>query len=139
VGDLPFSFREFLNFEGLDAAGPLSTRRGLLVRKAFERYWERSGFPEVAGMDRALRIRIHQEYWGAMLFRDLVERHDVAHPRAASDLALNRAMAELGAHTGTIVTRDEEESMQVDAGSIDVVAAWRFSSTSARRTEWGAE
>ncbi|MCY4661619.1 MAG: hypothetical protein OXF93_17710 [Acidobacteria bacterium] len=39
--------------------------------------------------------------------------------------ALHRAMAELGAHTGTIVTRDEEETMQVDAGSIDVVPAWR--------------
>ena len=65
----------------------MSTRRRLLVRKAFEEYWERGGFPEVAGLDRALRIRIHQEYWGAMLFRDLVERHDVAHPRAVSDLA----------------------------------------------------
>ena len=59
----------------------------LLVRRAFEEYWERGGFPEVAGLDRALRVRIHQEYWGAMLFRDLVERHDVAHPRAVSDLA----------------------------------------------------
>ncbi len=83
----PFSFREFLDFRGIDADGPLSTRRRLLVRKAFEEYWERGGFPEVAGLDRALRIRIHQEYWGAMLFRDLVERHDVAHPRAVSDLA----------------------------------------------------
>ena len=83
----PFSFREFLDFRGIDADGPLSTRRRLLVRKAFDEYWERGGFPEVAGLDRALRIRIHQEYWGAMLFRDLVERHDVAHPRAVSDLA----------------------------------------------------
>ena len=57
------------------------------MRKAFDEYWERGGFPEVAGLERALRIRIHQEYWGAMLFRDLVERHDVAHPRAVSDLA----------------------------------------------------
>ena len=83
----PFSFREFLDFRGIDAGGPLSTRRRLLVHKAFDEYWERGGFPEVAGLDRALRIRIHQEYWGAMLFRDLVERHDVAHPRAVSDLA----------------------------------------------------
>ena len=83
----PFSFREFLDYQGIDAGGPLSTRRRLLVRKAFDDYWERGGFPEVAGLDRALRIRIHQEYWGAMLFRDLVERHDVSHPRAVSDLA----------------------------------------------------
>ena len=32
----PFSFREFLDARGLDAAGPLSTRRRLLVQKAFE-------------------------------------------------------------------------------------------------------
>ena len=83
----PFTFREFLDFHGIDGAGPLSTRRRLLVRKAFDEYWERGGFPEVAGLDRALRVRIHQEYWGAMLFRDLVERHDVAHPRAVADLA----------------------------------------------------
>ena len=83
----PFSFREFLDWKGIDAAGPLSTRRRLLVHKAFDEYWERGGFPEVAGVDRALRIRIHQEYWSAMLFRDIVERHDVSHPRAVSDLA----------------------------------------------------
>jgi len=34
-----------------------------------------------------LRIKIHQEYWGAMIFRDLVERHNIAHPKAVSDLA----------------------------------------------------
>ena len=40
--------------------------------------------------------------------------------------ALDRAMAELGLRVGTIVTRDEEETIPVDAGSIDVVPAWRF-------------
>ena len=40
--------------------------------------------------------------------------------------ALNRAMTELGLRAGTIVTRDEEETIPVDAGRIDVVPAWRF-------------
>lgn len=40
--------------------------------------------------------------------------------------ALDRAMAELGLRAGTIVTRDEEETIPVGAGSIDVVPAWRF-------------
>ena len=60
--------------------------RGLLVEDAFNGYFEAGGFPEVADLSQALRIKIHQEYWGAMLFRDLVERHDVAHPRAVTDL-----------------------------------------------------
>lgn len=83
----PFSFREFLSFKGVESDGPLSTKKRLLVQKAFTEYWETGGFPEVAGLDRLLRIRIHQEYFNAMLFRDLVERHDISHPKAVTDLA----------------------------------------------------
>ncbi len=84
---LPFSFREFLDFKGIDSRDPLSTRRRLLIGRALADYWESGGFPEVTAFDRRLRIKTHQEYWGAMLFRDLVERHNVAHPRAVTDLA----------------------------------------------------
>ena len=83
----PFSFREFLDYKGIESDGPLSTKKRLTVQKAFEEYWETGGFPEVAGLNRMLRIKTHQEYWGAMLFRDLVERHDISHPKAVTDLA----------------------------------------------------
>jgi len=83
----PFSFREFLDYKEIDGAGALSTRRRLLVQKAFEEYWETGGFPEVLALPRHLRIKTHQEYFHAVLFRDLVERHDVAHPKAVADLA----------------------------------------------------
>ncbi len=83
----PFSFREFLDYKGLGGKLPLSTKKRLLVQKAFTEYWETGGFPEVAGLERHLRIKTHQEYFNAVLFRDLVERHDVAHPRAVADLA----------------------------------------------------
>jgi hypothetical protein len=83
----PFSFREFLDYKKVEASGELSTRKRLLVQKAFDDYWETGGFPEVAGLDRQLRIKTHQEYFHAVLFRDLVERHDVSHPKAVSDLA----------------------------------------------------
>ncbi|MEA1971041.1 MAG: ATP-binding protein [Thermodesulfobacteriota bacterium] len=83
----PFSFREYLDYKGVESAGPLSTKKRFLVQKAFEKYWETGGFPEVAGLDRYLRIKIHQEYFRAVLFRDLVERHDVSHPKALTDLA----------------------------------------------------
>ncbi len=83
----PFSFREFLDWKGIDSASTLSTKKRLVVQKAFEEYWETGGFPEVAGLDRELRIKIHQEYFHAILFRDLVERHDVSHPKAVTDLA----------------------------------------------------
>jgi len=83
----PFSFREFLDWKGVEASASMSTRTRHLVEQAFDRYWEEGGFPEVAGLDRRLRVKIHQEYLQAILFRDVVERHDVSHPRAVSDLA----------------------------------------------------
>lgn len=95
----PFSFREFLDSRGVKCDGTLSTKQRLLVQKGFEEYWEVGGFPEVCAqvprdgtsvahaMPAHLRVMTHQEYFQAILFRDLVERHDVAHPRAVSDLA----------------------------------------------------
>ncbi|NMC74497.1 MAG: ATP-binding protein [Geobacteraceae bacterium] len=83
----PFSFPEFLDYKGIESEGALSTKKRLTVQKAFEEYWESGGFPEVAGLDRMLRIKTHQEYFNAMLFRDLVERHDISHPKALTDLA----------------------------------------------------
>ncbi|MEW5981356.1 MAG: ATP-binding protein [Acidobacteriota bacterium] len=83
----PFSFREFLDYKGIESQGALSTKKRLLAQKAFGEYWESGGFPEVAGLGRHLRIKTHQEYFHTILFRDLVERHDVAHPRAVTDLA----------------------------------------------------
>lgn len=83
----PFSFLEFLDSRGIDGTGTLSTKKRLLVQKAFDDYWETGGFPEVAALEPRLRVRTHQEYFNSVLYRDLVERHDVAHPRAAADLA----------------------------------------------------
>lgn len=99
----PFSFREFLDSRRIESDGALSTKKRLLVQRAFEEYWEVGGFPEVAAqqprvegtrsvgdpaaMPAQLRIKTHQEYFQAILFRDLVERHDVSHPKAVSDLA----------------------------------------------------
>ncbi|UJS23134.1 ATP-binding protein [Thiothrix winogradskyi] len=84
----PFSFREYLDYLRVDAGdGLLSTKQRLFVQNAFEQYWAAGGFPEVAGLERRLRIKIHQEYFHAVLFRDLVERHNISHPKAVTDLA----------------------------------------------------
>ena len=83
----PFSFLEYLDFKHVESHGPLSTKKRLLIQKAFEGYWQTGGFPEVLELDRQLRIKIHQEYLDAVLFRDLVERHDISHPKAIRDLA----------------------------------------------------
>jgi hypothetical protein len=92
----PFSFKEFLDFKGIDPSRIASTKKRLIAQKAFGEYWEAGGFPEVAAMSPALRVKTHQEYLHAVVFRDLVERHDVAHPRAVSDL-LHRLMENVAA------------------------------------------
>ena len=83
----PFSFREFLDGEGVKCDPPFSSREQLIVSKVFEKFWETGGFPEVRNLDQHLRFRVHQEYFHALLYRDLIERHDISHPRALLDLA----------------------------------------------------
>lgn len=83
----PFSFKEFLDSREINSTGELSTKRRLIIQKAFESYWECGGFPEVIGIEKQLRIRVHQEYFNTLLFRDLIERHDIPHPKAITDLA----------------------------------------------------
>ncbi|MDR1606822.1 MAG: ATP-binding protein [Deltaproteobacteria bacterium] len=83
----PFSFREFLDYKKIESEGALTTKKRFLIQKAFEEYWETGGFPEVASLDRNSRIKTHQEYFHNILFRDLVGRHDISHPKAVTDLA----------------------------------------------------
>jgi len=83
----PFSFPEFLDRNQIAADLQLSSRKRLLVEKAFGEFWAAGGFPEVFGLSEAMRVAIHQEYLKAVILRDVVERHDVSHPRAVADLA----------------------------------------------------
>jgi predicted AAA+ superfamily ATPase len=82
----PFSFAEFLDARGIppDLTGQAARLR---VRKAFGEYWEKGGFPEVLDVDEPLRVMIHQDYFKTMIYRDVVDRCDVIHPRAVRDAA----------------------------------------------------
>jgi len=83
----PFSFREFLDYKGIEIDRHLSTKNRLHIQKAFEAYWQTGGFPEVVGLEKHMRIKTHQEYFNTVLFRDLIERHDISHPKAVTDLS----------------------------------------------------
>jgi uncharacterized protein len=87
----PYSFREFLQARGLmkiPTTARLTSKIRLLIQKHFEEYWKCGGFPEVTNASDSLRVKIHQEYFQTILYRDLVERHDISHPKALRDLAL---------------------------------------------------
>jgi len=83
----PFSFHEFLTTKQIKNIDAITSKKRFLIQNAFEDYWQTGAFPEVFAIDKHLRIKIHQEYFNTILFRDLVERHDISHPKALSDLA----------------------------------------------------
>lgn len=83
----PFSFEEFLRMNDLNITTPLSSKKRGFVQKAFEEFWVTGGFPEVIQSPESLRIKIHQEYLQTILFRDIIERYDISHPKALKDLA----------------------------------------------------
>jgi len=83
----PFSFQEFTDHQKVENELPMNSQQRILIENAFDEYWECGGFPEVIGLNKPLRIKIHQEYFESILFRDLIERYDISHPRALIDLA----------------------------------------------------
>lgn len=72
----PFSFAEFLRFKNIPDNINSSKGRSHIVN-AFETYLFTGGFPEVAGVSEEFRLKILQEYLNMILYRDLIERHDI--------------------------------------------------------------
>ncbi|MBY0378559.1 MAG: ATP-binding protein, partial [Gammaproteobacteria bacterium] len=83
----PFSFKEYLDFQQTPYEKILTSKSRLLIQKQFSSYWICGGFPEVFDLPDSLRIKIHQSYFETILFRDLIERHNITHPKALIDLA----------------------------------------------------
>ncbi|MCK4506503.1 MAG: ATP-binding protein [Candidatus Aegiribacteria sp.] len=83
----PFSFEEYLSYRKISIQKHISTKGRFLIKNTFEEYLQCGGFPEVAGLSSRLRVKIHQEYLHAVLFRDLIERYDISHPKAVFVLA----------------------------------------------------
>ncbi|MBR3956826.1 MAG: ATP-binding protein [Kiritimatiellae bacterium] len=76
----PLSFAEFLRFNALVKEIPLapySSRMAGVLRHAMQRYLEEGGFPDVQGDDFRIRVKTLQGYVDAVLYRDIIERHDV--------------------------------------------------------------
>ena len=76
----PLSFSEYLRFNGVfekvPHAGFTPRERGLL-RKAMADYMERGGFPDVQDVSDGMRASMLQEYVDAVIYRDIIERHEV--------------------------------------------------------------
>jgi len=76
---MPFSFREFLRFNGIlyDERTLLTPARGKVL-KAFEQYLKEGGFPEVVKKETVLEKReLLQDYYRTIYYRDILERYNI--------------------------------------------------------------
>ena len=76
----PLSFAEFLRFNSLVKSmpsAPYSSRTAGLLRHSMQRYLDEGGFPDVQGADYRMRVKVLQGYVDAVLYRDVIERHQV--------------------------------------------------------------
>ena len=76
----PLSFPEFIRFNGImdeiPEDGWTERERGAL-RNAMTRYLECGGFPDVQNVSAGIRAGMLQGYVDALLYRDVLERHEV--------------------------------------------------------------
>lgn len=73
---LPFSFAEYLRHKQIDAHDRSSKGRSFIVN-AFEKYLVTGGLPEILDVSEMVRLKILQDYFNLILFKDLVERYDI--------------------------------------------------------------
>jgi len=72
----PYSFSEWM---GAPGPRPPHGQRALdQLRPRLVAYLDEGGFPEVKGLEPALRLRLLQDYVDVVVFRDVVERHGIS-------------------------------------------------------------
>jgi len=72
----PFNFEETLHFRNIEVDKTSSRGKAFIVN-AFEEYRYWGGFPEILKMENVFKIRILQDYLNLVLYRDLIERHEI--------------------------------------------------------------
>lgn len=72
----PLSFSEFCLFKNIDT-NYYDTRQKAIIINAFSDYLIDGGFPEIALCEPQLKLPILQDYYFAMIYKDLVERYQI--------------------------------------------------------------
>lgn len=78
---MPFSFAEFLKCKGFNSDDP-ALSYGMdrdRLKHIFDQYMRRGGYPEVCALESDFdRQKLLKDYYGALYFRDLVERYQIS-------------------------------------------------------------
>jgi len=83
----PFSFLEFLRSNNIDVRKSINSPQKCILTNLFDKYFKIGGFAEVQNVSDRDRVKIHQEYFRSVLFRDIIERYNLNHPKAILYLA----------------------------------------------------
>lgn len=81
----PLSFGEYLGARNItfERKNLLYTKERIAVKKAFNEYFERGGFPAI--VDNENYVELLREYYKVMFYRDLIERYGVKNIRLFED------------------------------------------------------
>jgi len=74
---MPLSFEEYLNFGNISVEDRFSLKNSSLIKKHYNCYLEWGGYPELVKVEPRYKVKILQEYFQVMLYRDLVERYKI--------------------------------------------------------------
>jgi predicted AAA+ superfamily ATPase len=81
----PFSFNEYLKAFKFNLNSHTSKNKAI-KEKLLDKFIYEGGFPEVVNQERTLQIKILQEYYDSILYKDIIERSKIANPGAAKAL-----------------------------------------------------
>lgn len=81
----PFSFSEYLKAKNFESK--LQTVKKKIQRLALlDTYLVEGGFPETIGKERSFQVQILQEYYNSIIFKDVIERHNISNHLAAKNI-----------------------------------------------------
>lgn len=86
---LPLSFKEYLRFKDfpVEQIPDLSSREEADIKNHFENYIKWGGYPEVVEEgNQTVKTQILQEYREMILYKDIIERHDIRNPAVIKTL-----------------------------------------------------
>ena len=79
----PLTFDEFIRFKNVEFDCKVdfyNSKKKAVLFKLFEEFLVYGGFPEIALMEKELKLLSLQEYFNVMIYRDIVERYSIKEP-----------------------------------------------------------
>lgn len=79
------SYREYLRFFNIDEHDKTMENR-IKLETELKGFIEFGGFPELIGMEKSTKIKVLQEYFNVMIYRDLIESYGLSNPNVTRQI-----------------------------------------------------